>query len=252
MGLGVCEEKVFNVFESMKYHEIALEKAIDGNLPDIIRKISQELVRVYKDIAKSYESRQDYEKSLEYFEKCLDVCKKADNAEMEAKWYYKIGAIYEKMEDLEKAVEYVDKFLSICKSDSNGAKIEQKKKLTGNAHKKLAELHSKLGNASAAIRNLEALLNIAFEDNNKEGQAEAALKLGLLNYKEGLIPTSVNYLQKHFDLARHLTSGKLIDTARVNLGIAQANQHIEKILQAYIYEWCIYSYWLFERPKTLI
>lgn len=69
----------------MKYHEIALEKAIDGNLPDIIKKISQELVRVYKDIAKSYESRQDYERSLEYFEKCLDVCKKADNPEMEAK-----------------------------------------------------------------------------------------------------------------------------------------------------------------------
>jgi len=54
------------------------------------------------------------------------------------------------------------------------------------------------------------------------------LKLGLLNYKEGLMPTAVNYLQKHFDLARHLNSGKLIDSARVNLGIAQANQHVDK------------------------
>jgi hypothetical protein len=106
--------------------------------------------------------------------------------------------------------------------------MDQKKKLTGKAHKKLAELHSKLGNASAAIRNLEALLSIAFEDNNKQGQAEAALKLGLLNYKEGLIPTSVNYLKKHFDLARHMGDGGLIDCARVNLGIAEAQQHVEK------------------------
>jgi tetratricopeptide (TPR) repeat protein len=132
------------------------------------------------------------------------------------------------MDDLEKAVEFVEKFLNICKSDSGGSKIEKKKKLTGNAHKKLAELHSKLGNASAAITNLEALLNIAFEDNNKQGQAEAALILGLRNYKEGLIPVSVRYLGKHFDLARHLADGSLIDSARVNLGIAQANQQIDK------------------------
>jgi tetratricopeptide (TPR) repeat protein len=85
MGLGICEEKVFNIFESMRYHETALEKAIDGNLPDIIRKISQELVRVYNNIAKSYETKHDFDRSLEYFEKCLDACKKADNPEMEAK-----------------------------------------------------------------------------------------------------------------------------------------------------------------------
>jgi tetratricopeptide (TPR) repeat protein len=85
MGLGICEEKVFNIFESMKYHETALEKAIDGNLPEIIRKISQELVRVYNNIAKSYEQKHDFGRSLEYFEKCLDACKKADDPEMEAK-----------------------------------------------------------------------------------------------------------------------------------------------------------------------
>lgn len=135
------------------------------------------------------------------------------------------------MDDLEEAVKHVDKFLSICKSASGGSKIEKNKKLTGNAHKKLAELHSKLGNASAAITNLEALLNIAFEDNDKQGQAEAALKLGLLNYKEGLIPISVKYLSKHFDLARHLLDGSLVDSARVNLGIAKANQQIDKYFQ---------------------
>lgn len=228
MGLGIWEEKVLNPFESMGYHETALEKAIDGNLSDFIKKISQQLVRVYKNIAKSYEDKEEYDKSLEYFEKCLDACKKADNSEMESKWYFKIGIIYEKMEDLDKAVDFVEKFLNICKSESSNDKADQKKTLTGKAHKKLAELHSKLGNGSAAIRNLEALLSIAYEGGNKQGQAEAALKLGLLNYKEGLIPTSVNYFKKHFDLAKHMGDGSLLDGARVNLGIAEAQQHVEK------------------------
>lgn len=36
-GLGICEEKVFNIFQAMSYLEIALEKAIDGNLNKIER-----------------------------------------------------------------------------------------------------------------------------------------------------------------------------------------------------------------------
>ena len=31
MGLGICEEKVLNIFQAMSYLETALEKAIDGN-----------------------------------------------------------------------------------------------------------------------------------------------------------------------------------------------------------------------------
>ena len=143
---------------------------------------------------------------------------------MEAKCYYKIGAIHEKMEELEKAVEYVEKFLEICKNDGES---EQSKNMIGKAYKKLAELHSKLGNASAAILNLEELFKIAQHGANKQGQAEAALKLGLLNYKEGLIPTSVNYLLKHFEIAKHMGNGSLIDTSRVNLGIAKANGQID-------------------------
>ena len=74
-----------NPSPNIKEAKAALEKAIDGNLPDIIRKISKELVRVYNNIAKSYETKHDFDKSLEYFEKCLDACKKADDPEMEAK-----------------------------------------------------------------------------------------------------------------------------------------------------------------------
>ena len=31
MGLGICEERVLNIFQAMSYLETALEKAIDGN-----------------------------------------------------------------------------------------------------------------------------------------------------------------------------------------------------------------------------
>ena len=142
---------------------------------------------------------------------------------MEARCYYKIGLIHEKLDELDRAVIYVNKFLDTCKRDG-------KLRLIRKAHKKLAELNSSLGQSSAAIINLENLLNTAFEDMNKKGQAEAALKLGLLNYKQGLVPTSVTYLTKHFDFARQINEGAMVDAARVNLGIAQANTRIDSYL----------------------
>lgn len=50
-GLGICEEKVLNIFEAMGKLETALEKAIDGSLTKIEKEISRELVRVYQIIA---------------------------------------------------------------------------------------------------------------------------------------------------------------------------------------------------------
>jgi hypothetical protein len=56
-GLGICEEKVLNIFEAMSYLETALEKAIDGrnsgnvqliaSLKRLVNEIYTELVRVY-------------------------------------------------------------------------------------------------------------------------------------------------------------------------------------------------------------
>lgn len=46
-GLGICEEKVLNIFEAMSHLETALEKSIDGSLIRIEKDISKELVRVY-------------------------------------------------------------------------------------------------------------------------------------------------------------------------------------------------------------
>ena len=100
----------------------------------------------------------------------------------------------------------------------------------------MAETHSKNGNVQEAIQHLEKLLNIANQERDKPAQADAFLKLGLLYYQEKIIKKSVECLQKHFLLARGpeddgqnetKKSQKLIDKARVNLGIAEANTMIE-------------------------
>jgi hypothetical protein len=73
MGLGICEEKVLNIFNAMGNLETALQKAIDGNLGKIEKEISRELVRVYQIIAIQFQDQNDFDKSLQFFQKCLDA-----------------------------------------------------------------------------------------------------------------------------------------------------------------------------------
>lgn len=121
----------------------------------------------------------------------------------------------------------MNKFLALCEDD----KEKEGKNKAGEAHRQLAEVHSKNGNVQQAITHLTSLLNIATDNLDKPAQAGAFLKMGLLYYQERAVRKSVEFLQKHFDLARadkdENKNQKLIDKARVNLGIAQANTMIE-------------------------
>ena len=81
---------------------------------------------------------------------------------------------------------------------------------------------------SLATKHLESLYNLSFDGADLFGQAEAALKLGLLYYKQGLVHKAVNYLERHFELLRQMNDTALIDEARVNLGIAKANLNLGK------------------------
>lgn len=204
--------------------ETALQKAEDGHLDELEKQISKDLVRVYQIIAVQFQDQNDFDKSLSYFEKCLSASQRAADRNMEGECYQKIGKIEEKLGNLEKAIEFLQKFLSLCEETKNKPKQSE-------AHRQLAEAHSKNGNVKAAIEHLGQLLVIASEEKNKVDQANAFLKLGLLYYHEGNVRRSVEHLQKHFELARAGEEDKkiqkLIDKARVNLGIAQANTSLE-------------------------
>ena len=136
-----------------------------------------------------------------------------------------MGHIHERLGDIVKAIELLNEFLEMCNESGN-----EDKKLE--ALRELGEAHSKNGNSHAAIKHFEDLRKFAQEKKNRKAQANAHLKLGLLHYQQGMTRKSVDALRKHFGLAKddqgdEPKEQKLIDAARVNLGIASANTNIE-------------------------
>lgn len=81
-----------------------------------------------------------------YFEKCLDVSRRAGDKDKEAECYQQIGLIYEKT-DSERSIQYLTKFLELCIENKSYTKA-------GEAHRKLAEVHARNGNTKIAIEHL--------------------------------------------------------------------------------------------------
>lgn len=119
--------------------ETALDKATEGHLDDLEKQISQDLVRVYQIIAVQFQEQNDFDKSLQYFQKCLEASQRAQNKTMEGECYQKIGKIQEQMGDLDKAIEFLQMFLKLCEEDKNKQKQSE-------AHKQLAETYQKQNN----------------------------------------------------------------------------------------------------------
>lgn len=163
-GLGNAEENVFNKFEAKNHLETALEKAKEGGLNAVVKDISNDLVRVYQQIANEYldiiKSRQQgndqgepsereglFELSAKFFNKCLEVSLQQDLKKKIAECYQQLGLIHEMKGNLVMAIEEREKFLDITKEQNDAVAQSE-------AHKLLAETYSKDNNISKAIQHL--------------------------------------------------------------------------------------------------
>lgn len=73
-------------------------------------------------IANEYLENNEFDMSLQFFEKCLAVAQSAKDRNIEAECYQQIGMIYETQGELERAVEQREHFLELCKETNNREK----------------------------------------------------------------------------------------------------------------------------------
>merc|ERR1719213_891332 len=95
----------------------------------------------------------------------------------------------------------------------------------------LAHAYEAVGNTQEAIKQLENLLNVASEAGELKAQASACLNLGILFNGRGDHEKSVELLEQHFDLARQIGDRKLIDSARVVLGIVRGHGKLKAYIE---------------------
>merc|ERR1712151_1205766 len=121
------------------------------------------------------------------------------------------------------AIELQKQYLDICRMHDDRVGESA-------ARAALAHAYEAIGSTQEAIKQLENLLNVASEAGELKAQASACRNLGILYNGRGDHEKSVELLEQHFDLARQIGYRRLIDSARVVLGMVRGNGKLKSYI----------------------
>merc|ERR1719272_2490636 len=223
LNLGTCEEKGNNWQSAMQFHERALTIATSADSLPLQIKAASRLTHVYQVLAEKCEKENRDSDATQLYERCLSCAQLSKDATLEGTACHKLGLSKYKTGHYEPAIDLQKQYLDICRMHDD--RIGE-----SSARAALAHAYEAVGNAQEAIKQLENLLNVASEAGELQAQASACLNLGILYNGRADHEKSVELLEQHFDLARQLGDRKLIDSARVVLGMVRGNGK----LKAYI------------------
>lgn len=216
LNLGTCEEKGNNWHSAMQFHERALTIATSADSLPLQIKAASRLTYVYQILAEKCEKENRDADATQLYERCLSCAQLSKDATLEGTACHKLGLSKYKTGHYEPAIDLQKQYLDICRMHDD--RIGESA-----ARAALAHAYEAVGNAQEAIKQLENLLNVASEAGELQAQASACLNLGILYNGRQDHEKSVELLEQHFDLARQLGDRKLIDSARVVLGMVRGN-----------------------------
>ncbi|EGR30552.1 hypothetical protein IMG5_129380 [Ichthyophthirius multifiliis] len=237
LGYGKCFDRQNKTPEAIEILEKSLADAEAIDQQSIVELISKELIQIYHKVAQNFEKgeSENISNALYYYEKCLDVAKKADKEEDEGNICHKIGLLYYKIGNYQRSIDFQKKYLEIYQPMNS----EEGKQRQMEAHAALAKCYLKMNANDDAQIHLEKYIEHAEKLHLNNSQSDAALHLATLYAQKGNVPKSLEYYKQHFDGARtekpDKKDRKLVDRARVTLGIAKSNATIGNFFNFYFY-----------------
>ncbi len=123
------------------------------------------------------------------------------------------------------------------------------------ALKELAERNKQLGRMEQSKLCLNQLKEVQLPDSSKalESRAEACLKLGLLEFQNGNMQSSVNYFEKEFfEKAKELQDRRLMDIGRLNTGVVKGLNGLDLYKDIIKNNYPAFLAWKFKRNPNAV
>mmetsp|Transcript_40527 Transcript_40527/g.49152 ORF Transcript_40527/g.49152 Transcript_40527/m.49152 type:complete len:413 (+) Transcript_40527:156-1394(+) len=223
LNLGAAHENLADTGEAIKFHERHLELAKATGIESEIIAANQNLVQVYKRQAEELEGSGNIDGSIEFYRKMMSVAQSAHELASEGLANYRIGIAYQKLDDPKKALDFHSEYLRLCKEC--GDKVGE-----GSACCALAQSHQDLGDVTSAISFLEQFLELS-KNGDPSNQARACCSLGVIYTRQKKYERAVTYFEKFFEVARSLNDRRMLDIARVNLGISRGSARTGRFME---------------------
>ena len=216
LGLSLCLERLGNFQDAIKILE-ETEK-IPGIVFKNSKKVSEQLVKIYKKLGEKEEKVNQKKKALHFYEKCLNSCSKSSNKGLEAEITMKVSDIYIQMGLYSFAKNKIQDFRSLTSN-----KERKTDKLDDmNFYRLLAECSLREGNLDEAKMQAENYFRLSEElpSDYLALKAKAALKYADILWKKGI------YAKKaitHYDLYFDFSKSNVIFFSNIRLQIKITN-----------------------------
>ncbi len=168
-----------------------------------------------------------YKKSLEYFEKALEIAQDIGDRQSEGTLLGDLGIVYSALGQVERAIEYYEQALAIAKEigDRRGE---------GNQLGKLGIAYSDLGQVERAIDYYEHALAIAKEIGDRRGEGNWLGNLGNAHSDLGQVERAIDYYEQALAIAKEIGHRRNEGNWLGNLGNAYADLgQVERAIEYY-------------------
>jgi tetratricopeptide (TPR) repeat protein len=248
-NLGLAYQRLNNLDMAITYHthhrelveagqqllDEGAENALDQDALDSeLRAASYELNKMYKRKAETLESTQQLSEAIELYKLGLNAAKNTNDSVTIGQANYRLGRSLILANDPSVALPYLELYRDSCidSSDREGQ---------GQAFSALAAAHQKLNHTDEAVSCLREYLKIAKDTDDLTAQAEACCNLGVIHNRKGEFSKAVHFFERNFEISRSIVaSGKgtrrLVDNARVNLGMSRGNAQIGTYMNVISYD----------------
>lgn len=124
------------------------------------------------------------------------------------------------MGDHVKRVDHLRAYLDICieRGDVQGQ---------ATAYSRLAAAHREREEIEKAIDHLQANLDLADRTGQMRTKAEVCCDLGVIYNQQGRYLMATQYFEQYFNIAKEIKEQKMVDQARVYLGISRGNARVQ-------------------------
>ena len=216
LNLGLTHDAMGDTAAAIRFHEAHKELAVRMGAEARIHTANQQLVEAYRRYAEEHERREEHATAVLLYKRCLQAAQDANDLRSEGLATYRLGVACAARGDRNESIEFQQRYLSICKR--MGDQLGE-----GAACAALAHSFKELGQTDLAVSYLEKYQAIAQRNKQSVAQAEACAALGSIHSSGGEHHLAVHCFERTFDLARTVGDRSLIDSARINLGMARGN-----------------------------
>ena len=217
--LGICYTQLENTSQAIEHHEHHLKLSLKLDDTEEEGKAYEYIIAVYNQRVTELMGQGNWEGAIEILNRLIAQAQNCGNIVAEGLANFELGNCYAKLGDHNMTLEYYTAYQDICIMCED--KIGEGKSCCA-----LAVTYQEIGDIESAMAHLESFLELS-KSGDTTSQAQACCSLGIIHFEQKKYDRAVSYFEKFFEAARTLNNSKMLDAARINLGIAKGCAKME-------------------------